>query len=233
MTGSTLLVSEMFGPTIQGEGPSTGQRAMFVRLSRCNLACQRCDTPYTWDWQRFDPRSEAVRLPVDDICAQVLAVPVPLVIVTGGEPMIQRQGLDEMVERLAENGRRVEIETNGTIVPSPRLGNFVHSFNVSPKLSAFGAGMPERRRIREEALDAFVATGRSIFKFVVSSPDDLEEVSALERRFGLVPIWVMPEGTMERELMRGFREIADEAIARGWNVTLRMHALLWGDERGR
>jgi organic radical activating enzyme len=59
-----LLVAEMFGPTFQGEGPSAGQRAVFVRTSRCNLSCSWCDTPHTWDWSRFDPHAEARRIPV-------------------------------------------------------------------------------------------------------------------------------------------------------------------------
>ena len=39
-----LVVSEIFGPTWQGEGPSLGRRCGFVRLGRCNLACTFCDT---------------------------------------------------------------------------------------------------------------------------------------------------------------------------------------------
>ncbi len=61
----TLLVAEVFGPTFQGEGFSLGCRAAFVRLGRCNLDCGQgagatwaCDTPYTWDWARYDPAVE-------------------------------------------------------------------------------------------------------------------------------------------------------------------------------
>lgn len=56
-----LVVSEVFGPTFQGEGPSLGRRAGFVRLGRCNLDCSWCDTPNTWDWSRFDPAIELRR----------------------------------------------------------------------------------------------------------------------------------------------------------------------------
>ncbi len=46
-----LWVAEMFGPTVQGEGPSTGQHAMFIRLAGCHLSCSWCDTAY-WSGSR-------------------------------------------------------------------------------------------------------------------------------------------------------------------------------------
>ena len=46
-----MKVNEIFGPTIQGEGKSAGMQAMFLRTSLCNLACDWCDTPQTWNWK--------------------------------------------------------------------------------------------------------------------------------------------------------------------------------------
>ena len=66
-----LVVAEVFGPTFQGEGPSAGRRAMFLRLGRCNLDCAWCDTPYTWDWSRFDPAVELHRRTVDDVMSEL------------------------------------------------------------------------------------------------------------------------------------------------------------------
>ena len=57
-----LVVAEIFGPTWQGEGPSAGQVAAFVRLGLCNLTCAWCDTAYTWDRSRFDLRAELRRM---------------------------------------------------------------------------------------------------------------------------------------------------------------------------
>jgi 7-carboxy-7-deazaguanine synthase len=54
-TGQRLRIVEPFGefgPTFQGEGPSAGRRALFIRLSHCNLSCPGCDTPESWDWSR-------------------------------------------------------------------------------------------------------------------------------------------------------------------------------------
>ena len=87
----TLVVSEVFGPTLQGEGPSAGQRAGFVRLGRCSLSCSWCDTPYSWDWKRYDPAVELRELAVGEVAASIRAMDVPMVVVTGGEPLLQQR----------------------------------------------------------------------------------------------------------------------------------------------
>ncbi|WP_232778666.1 7-carboxy-7-deazaguanine synthase QueE [Carbonactinospora thermoautotrophica] len=226
-----LLVAEMFGPTFQGEGPSAGRQAVFVRLSRCNLACSWCDTPYTWDWRRFDPAAEARRIPVREVAAWALNRPSPLVVITGGEPLLQQPRLIDLVGELREAGRRVEIETNGTIPPDPALVGLVDQFNVSPKLASAG-GHPTRR-IDPGVLRVFVATGKAVFKFVLTNVAEAKEVVELQDTYGLDPIWVMPEGTSAEGVLAGMRELADEALTRGWNLTPRLHVLLWGDTRGR
>src|SRR5262245_52198924 len=71
MMTESLVVSEVFGPTWQGEGPSIGRRCGFVRLGRCNLACTWCDTPYTWDWERYDPAKELHRRLVTEVVADL------------------------------------------------------------------------------------------------------------------------------------------------------------------
>src|SRR5262249_22546121 len=129
-----LVVAELFGPTLQGEGPSAGQQAVFVRLSNCNLACTWCDTPYTWDWARFDRAAEQHPTTVENVCGWVLVHRTRLVVITGGEPLLQRRTLLPLVDPLAEAGRRIEVETNGTITPQPALAAAVSAFNVSPKL---------------------------------------------------------------------------------------------------
>ncbi|MGH3822135.1 MAG: 7-carboxy-7-deazaguanine synthase QueE [Pseudonocardiaceae bacterium] len=120
---------------VAGEGPSCGRQALFVRLSRCNLSCPRCDTPYTWDWQRFDVGAETRRLTAADILDWALGYPTELLVITGGEPLLQQDLLVPLVTGLAAAGRRVEVETNGTIVPAPVLVDAVAGFNVSPKLA--------------------------------------------------------------------------------------------------
>lgn len=66
MRDHSLVVSEVFGPTHQGEGPHAGQLCAFVRLMGCNLSCSWCDTPYTWDASRYDLKAEGHRMTVED-----------------------------------------------------------------------------------------------------------------------------------------------------------------------
>jgi len=129
----TLNVNEIFGPTIQGEGPSVGQRCAFLRLAGCNLTCTWCDTPYTWDWEGlngepYDKTQETHPASLYEIHHQLTGLGVDLIIVSGGEPMMQQRNLGPLVDRLTRSGIRVEIETNGTIAPDINPTRF----NVSP-----------------------------------------------------------------------------------------------------
>lgn len=230
-----LVVSEVFGPTWQGEGPSLGTRAGFVRLGRCNLACTWCDTPYTWDWERFDPSVELHRRTVADVAELIEAMGVPLVVITGGEPLLQQSRVIELVRRLRAStpDLRIEIETAGTLAPDESLIGLVDAFNVSPKLEH--SGNPLDRRHRPDVLRAFRDSGCAAFKFVATGPGDLDEIASIVAECGLSgdTVWVMPEGTDRATVVANGRALADEVLARGWHFTTRLHVLLWGDERGR
>jgi organic radical activating enzyme len=136
-----------------------------------------------------------------------------------------------LVQQVTRAGRTVEIETNGTRCPSAELISSGVWFNVSPKLTH--AGVPGRRRVVPDALRALVDSGRATFKFVAREIADLDEIGELSARFGLAPVWVMPEGaTAEAVLCRG-ESLAEGVIARGWSFSTRLHVLLWGEARGR
>jgi 7-carboxy-7-deazaguanine synthase len=225
----TLVVSELFGPTLQGEGPSAGRRAGFVRLGRCSLNCSWCDTPYSWDWKRYDPTVELRELSVGEVAASIRAMDVPTVVVTGGEPLLQQRAVVQLLQLLP--GLEVEVETNGIHAPEPELVEHVDRFNVSPKLA--NAGIERSRRYKPEVLRSFQATGKAVFKFVACEPADLEEIDAVVAECDLTDVWVMPEGTDAPTLVARARRLADAVLGRGWQLTPRLHILLWGDERGR
>lgn len=100
-----LQLAEIFY-SIQGEGAFSGTPAVFVRLAGCNLSCDFCDTDYSLKFFAS----------VDDVVAKVreLGGDCPMVILTGGEPLAQRETLN-LIEALRRDGRRVHIESNGTM----------------------------------------------------------------------------------------------------------------------
>jgi 7-carboxy-7-deazaguanine synthase len=234
---SELVVNEIFGPTVQGEGRSLGRRCAFLRLGGCNLSCRWCDTPYTWDWTavsdsgvKYDPREELHRRPVREVAEELLAFGVELIVISGGEPLGQQNRLVPLVELLKAAGLEIEIETNGTHAPAPALVAAEVRFNVSPKLAH--SGDPVDRRIVPGALKSLAATKGTTFKFVCRDESDLEEVAVLVEQFDLHSIWIMPMGQTGTEVSRHMAALADAVIARGWNLTTRLHTLLWGDTRG-
>lgn len=232
---ATLVIAEAFGPTVQGEGPSAGRRCSFLRLGGCNLGCSWCDTAYTWDAARFDLRKELVRTPVADIAATIESHGTDMVVITGGEPLLhqQQQGWAILLGWLFAKSYRVEVETNGTVAPTPYTANMVTQLNVSPKLA--NSGDPEALRIRPDALAALVATGRAVFKFVCASAADVDEAAALVAAHGLPPnrVWIMPEGATRDVMLARLADVAPAVIDHGFSLTPRLHVLIWGSERGR
>lgn len=240
-SGPLILVNEIFGPTFQGEGPSLGRLAFFLRLGTCNLHCTWCDTKYTWDWANYDPQKELMRMSVDQIVEDLgharEQLPddywYPLLVISGGEPLIQRKKLLSLGLALLREHWDIEIETNGTFLPIDVLGGPTVRYNVSPKLLHSGNSPGESLNI--EALRAFVYGRNAWFKFVCNEVDDLMEVAQIAYAAGIPPnrIYIMPQAQDNVSLQAGSARLANEVLHRGWNMTTRLHIQLWGATRGR
>lgn len=236
MSSTVLHLNELF-VSVQGEGPHTGEPALFVRTAICNLTCSWCDTAYTWEWTRFDKAREVHTFTVDDAIGRVLKELPPqvrLVVLTGGEPMLQQDALGEVITGVRQHRPdvRFEIETNGTKSPSSQMRELVSLFVVSPKLAH--SGIAESHRLVPSAL-ADLSSTRSVLKFVVRTPSDFDEVDTIVKlsRFERDRVWVMPEGTDPAVLRMRMVDLVPIAIERGFKVSGRLHMTLWGDERGK
>lgn len=240
---SRLFLSETFGPTLQGEGPSQGRACFFVRLGLCNLTCSWCDTPYTWDWTgrngiAYDKAAELTATDVDALVASLLRLtsgPVRRVVVTGGEPFVQMTGLAQLVAALTGTGVDVEIETNGTIAPSDDLlachGTGRLHVNCSPKLANSGVAYDDR--VKPDALRALAGLDTS-YKFVVTDRRDLDEIDDLVSAIGCAPdrVYLMPEGRSAAAITEALPRLFSVAAERGWNLSPRLHVLAFDDKRG-
>lgn len=231
--------AEIFA-SLQGEGPSIGRPVAFVRLSRCNLACNWCDTAYTWrftgdnrphrDGLTFERQANQIVLDEADVAARIMALGQDRLVITGGEPLLQGAALARMVALL--DGLDVEIETNGTVAPHPALDPLVSQYNVSPKLAH--SGNPAELALIPERLAVWRDDDRAWFKFVVATAADLAEVIALIETHGLPRsrIFLMPEGTSSAVLREREGWLAPLALEHGLRLTDRMHIHLYGDTRG-
>jgi 7-carboxy-7-deazaguanine synthase len=237
--------SEIFA-SLQGEGPSIGKPCVFVRLSRCNLACVWCDTAYTWrfagkaslrphrDGLEFDRTANQITLDEAEVAARIGELGGTRLVVTGGEPLLQGPALARMLTLLKARtpAMHVEVETNGTVAPGLALDPLIDQYNVSPKLAHSGnpadlAQIPERLAI-------WAGDPRAWFKFVIATPDDLGEVLAIQHDHGIASsrIFLMPEGRDSKTLSARMSWLAEVCLQHGFNLSDRLHIHLYGDTRG-
>lgn len=183
---STGNVVEIFD-SIQGEGPLVGCRQLFVRLGGCNLACGYCDTPQARTpgdncrvFDGVDPTSfRLVRNPltVKELLKTASLLSLPShhsVAVTGGEPLLQSDFLEELLPAIISSGSKVYMETNGTLSSEmERVVGYVDYIAADIKLpSCTGEdGDFERNRSFLEK-----CAGKELFvKLVVNRAVDREE----------------------------------------------------------
>ena len=234
ITDTDFPVSEIF-ESIQGEGNYAGVNCLFVRFQLCNLRCPWCDTKHTWT--RFSDRFEMM-----DATALIQAMrdrPRAHVIFTGGEPSLFRLDL------LAGGDTQYHVESNGTIIPTRPLnmtladGVVIHRdameeavisrFNwvVSPKLSNSG------QAIEPEAIAFWAEQSCAVFKFIVATEQDLDEVDAFVDQHHLNPtrVYIGLLGTTVESQLRP--NLVEDLMRRGYHFSPRLHILLWGKERGK
>lgn len=228
-----LPISEVFGPTIQGEGPYAGRGCSFIRFGGCNLGCWWCDSDYTWNGQKYDLRKEIVLRSNEEILSRTPTSPI--CVLTGGEPLLY-QGRDcfiELVQALVRRGQSVHFETNGTIPPREEILKMASAFVVSPKLPH---ARSQRGRISPALHPEWANVGpmESVYlKVVVESESDVEATIRLvdQYNWSRQRVWIMPEGTDKATLDRKWPIVCEWATAWGINASHRLHILAWGNKR--
>jgi 7-carboxy-7-deazaguanine synthase len=238
-----LVINEIY-LSLQGESTFAGLPCIFVRLTACNLRCPYCDTAYAFT------QGEKQSLP--DILAEVkrLAAPfaprngqrLPLVELTGGEPLLQPNALP-LMKALCDEGFTVLLETSGAHDIS-RVDPRVHRIM---DLKCPGSG--EDARNRWENLKHLRATDE--IKFVIATREDYEwskkaiHDHKLDVLCPLLLSWAAPLNVAQQDaslkkLPAGHslisrRELAELVIADALPVRFQaqLHKIIWPpDERG-
>lgn len=163
-----MKVCEMF-TSLQGESSYAGQPCTFVRLTGCNLRCSYCDTAYAFE--------EGEEVPVERIAAYVKNAGLPLVEITGGEPLLQRQGVQALSGRLLDEGFSVLLETNGSL----SIRDLDPRMVIILDLKTPGSGEAEKNDY--ENLAALKTTDE--LKFVIRDRQDYEWSRDIIARYAL------------------------------------------------
>ncbi len=215
-----IFVSEVFGPTIQGEGMHIGERAWFIRTAGCDSRCPWCDTKFAL--------GEGAELPEETVVSQLDLARCRNVVLTGGNPVMQ--DLTHLVGLLKAQGARVSVETQGTLFAD--WLRRVDTIAVSPKRQDVHVDvLKEILRVRRVDLEVF-------FKPVVfaSDEEDLRFAKRLVACFPGVP-FVIQLGTRNGHVNLEELKWLTEEVA-GWKTTQdvrvlpQLHVLIWGARRG-
>ena len=231
---------EIFGPTVQGEGPDAGVPAHFVRLGGCDFRCEWCDSLHAVEPEFV---RQAERVTGRELVRRVAALPAGprLVVLTGGNPALY--DLAEPVALLHELGYRVAVETQGSVWRPWLLD--VDRLVISPKPPSAGrrAGHRVGALMFLDAAQALADRGRGALKIVVFDRADLEYAIALRERAPDWPLYLSagtPVGLGEEETRAAVAErygwLAEQASRRrelhAAVVLPQLHVIAWGTRRG-
>src|SRR5215471_8948498 len=217
-----MFITEIF-KSVQGEGTSAGLPCVFVRLTGCNLRCTWCDTAYAFHGGK--------KMSVEDVCGRSAkqneaGADVPLVELTGGEPLLQEE-IYPLAQALLACGYKVMIETSGERFVG-RLPKEVIKI-VDVKCPDSG----EANTFNAQNLEA--VDEKDEIKFVLSTRRDYEFARDFMREHGLAkrvkqvlfsPVFADPEGKWQ-----GLepRRLVEWILADGLEVRLglQLHKFIW------
>jgi 7-carboxy-7-deazaguanine synthase len=224
-----MYISETF-TSLQGEGILAGLPSFFIRTSGCNLRCRWCDTPYT-SWL-----PEGERRSVESLIDEAAEAGVGHVVVTGGEPLLQRE-IGTLTRGLAAVGLHITIETAGTVDPEFHCD----LLSLSPKTANSDppGGHRERHRRLRRDLEPLRRLLRRFpehqLKFVIEGADDLPDVISLLGKAGVVDtsrVQLMAQGRSAQEAAERASEVAALCLDHGFRYTPRLQLDLFGGGRG-
>ncbi len=238
---TAIRISEIFGPTIQGEGLLIGLPTVFVRTGGCDYRCSWCDTLHAVDSEYRDTWKP---MSVEAIWQEVrrLSGSVPLTVsLSGGNPAIQPLG--QLIAKGQGEGYRFALETQGSIAKD-WFGDLDHLV-LSPKPPS--SGMETDWQAFEDCLAAAGDGPQVALKIVVFNDADYAYAKAASARFPHLPIYLQPgnhtppppdddnarvdiDGIMDRMLW-----LVDKVSEDRWfsaRVLPQLHVLLWGNRRG-
>lgn len=241
MEPPSIRVSEIFGPTIQGEGVLIGLPTVFVRTGGCDYRCSWCDSPHAVD-NRF--RGDWQAMTVKQIWEQIrdLSGGEPLTVsLSGGNPAIQPLG--ELIEFGHREGYRFALETQGSVARD--WLSTLDTLVLSPKPPSSQMSTDWARF--EACLAAAKGRPLTVLKIVIFDDEDYAYAKDAAERYPHLPVYLQPGNHTPPSphtddllvdmtgVMRRMEWLVNKVTQDRWfeaRVLPQLHVLLWGNARG-
>jgi 7-carboxy-7-deazaguanine synthase len=206
-----LTINEIY-TSIQGESTHAGRPCTFVRLTACDLRCSWCDTPYAF--------AEGRKMSLDEVVAEVDRLGCPVVEITGGEPLLQKEA-PVLMARLLDAGRTVLLETGGHI----SLASVPRAVVKIVDVKCPGSGEAERHHWPN--MDALAPHDE--VKFVIKDRTDYEYARDVTSRLGLAErcaavLFSPVHGVLDPKTLSAWI-LEDHLPVR---LQLQLHKYIWG-----
>lgn len=230
-----IRISEIFGPTIQGEGAVIGVPTVFVRTGGCDYRCSWCDTLHAVDSQY---RHEWKPMSADEIFSEVkkLSNNKPLTIsLSGGNPATQP--LASLIEMGKKEDYRFALETQGSVAQD--WFSNLDILTLSPKPPS--SGMKTDWNMFDECLTAANNSPKTTLKIVIFDEDDYAFAQETAKRYPKLDMYIQPgnhkvEGQSDIDgINQRFCWLLDKINKDQWfNVHLlpQLHVMIWGNAKG-
>lgn len=249
MSKDTFPVMEIFGPTIQGEGPLAGQTSHFVRYGGCGYRCSWCDSMHA-----VDPvlvKANRTYLSGDEIAARLChRAAAKWVTFSGGDPCMH--DLSSVIASIRElTNLKISVETQGQLFQPWLLG--IDQVVVSPK--APSSGMADK--IDYDVLGKYFHIANrihAVLKIVCFTEDDLRWAKALWMRYRHIQLYLSvgtkwwrggfdkaekvahDNATIIDKALEAYRGLIDSVLAdpelHNAIVFPQLHVLVWGHKQG-
>lgn len=212
-----MKISEIFY-SFEGEGLEIGKPEVFVRLAGCNLRCHWCDTKYAF--------KNASEITLQEIRSEINQYPCKNVSITGGEPLLQQQEINELIKKLKKLGYWIQINTNGTIF-NREIFESVDRITMDCKCPS--SKETSNMNVLSQTKNMFES--KSQFKFVISNVQDYRYAKKIIQFIlnDASDIIFQPEWssrTFTKQLIDCVKN--DHLNVR---IILQQHKILWGTRR--
>lgn len=215
-----IAINEIFH-SIQGEGPYAGRPSIFIRFHGCQLRCPWCDTG-----KALNPHDPHAEMTAQKILEEISVWKCKHVVITGGDPSFQLEGLDILSEQLVDNGYTLEMETSGIkIIPTFICKRF-EQINIGLKLP--NVAQQFRMNYYRAAAEHFQHMDNAIFKIVITCKDDVEFLRENLLNSGLIQrdkIFLMPLGDTVDQQNENANYVIDLCIREGFRFSPRLHIM--------